>query len=405
MRYVFLVFQIAILLAIAGCSNEDQLKSISDNSNKNSERSIRSLENALSNADRWFNEMDSLNGTRSHVKRSVRSVEVFTTDSPTRAGSVDTLLYLVNYDEDGGFALLGAPYASEDIYAISEQGKLEIADTVFNKGLQLFIEDAENDAYYSANSTSIDFNYVYGIKRRGMAALPENVSKWNQTSPFNKYCPLINVQRGYVGCGAVAAGMLMAYYRWPDKIEESYVDWNSIVDANSYDAIAKFLETIAGSNYLDSWYSHPESSLSRSTYSSSFKPAFSNCGYSVSQCWNFMGFNDNRKVVFDFIKDGIYSAYDKAPLIMFGSRTTEEGKYAGHFWIVDGFVERIKSVGNSPITSEADPLLHMIWGWGGAGNGYYLYKLSDKTIDVEQYDGNYKTMPYTNLSVFGRIQK
>ena len=47
----------------------------------------------------------------------------------------------------------------------------------------------------------------------------------------------------------------------------------------------------------------------------------------------------------------------------------------------------------------------MIWGWGGAGNGYYLYKLSDKTIDVEQYDGNYKTMPYTNLSVFGRIQK
>ncbi len=346
--------------------------------------------------------MDSINGTRSgSMKRDIESIQYLSTPSITRSNVTDTVLYLVNYSNNAGFALLGATQNSEDIYAISADGKLQIEDTTFNKGLQMFIQSAENHATAMATSGLVDVSYIYGIKRSCGVDFPESVAKWNQTAPYNKYCPTVNGKQGYVGCGALAAGMLMAYYKHPTSINGRALNWSNIVDNNNTDDIARFLEDLAGANFLNSQYLS-STSLERTTYTYSFKTTFTKCFYNMDECWNFYPFENNRVSIFDFIQKGI-SAWEKpTPILMFGNCISNDN-YVGHFWIVDGFIERIRFIGNSDITSEADPMLHILWGWGGNGNGYYLYLLSDHHLNQSLYNGNYTSYPFGSLSVFGKI--
>ena len=41
-------------------------------------------------------------------------------------------------------------------------------------------------------------------------------AKWDQLSPYNKFCPMINNVRTVTGCVATAMAILMRYHQWPD---------------------------------------------------------------------------------------------------------------------------------------------------------------------------------------------
>lgn len=374
----------------------------------------RTLEEALRYADEWFSQMEG--GTRAGA-REIKSVDFITTGPATRSSQSDTLMYLVNYANEGGFALLGRNKVGRDIYAISDEGRLSMQDTIYNEGLADFMALAIADASMPNVSIPIDTTQlvnplIYSITRRLDPMLNENVAKWNQSAPFNQYCPIINGKQGVVGCGPVAVGMLMSYYKWPKKIDGVTIPWTSIVDKNDYSAISRFLEDIAGSNYLAAYYVTKNDELSpdaRATSTSNIIPTYNKLSYNTSYALASKAFYSVMNDTFNFMKNGYQSA-EPAPILMYGYGTNVyTNQSAGHIWVVDGFVERVrkrKFSASWATPEEADPLLHMVWGWGGAANGYYTYfrderQLSQKTSD-EKSDCQRK---YGSLSVYGRFYK
>lgn len=84
-------------------------------------------------------------------------------------------------------------------------------------------------------------------------------------------------------------------------------------------------------------------------------------------------------------------------------------KEMGHIWVVDGFIERTKSHSNYLIPGidpiEVDPLLHMVWGWGGNANGYYAYLRDSYQLSKDPEVGTGMSSGYGSLNVFGRYIK
>ena len=374
----------------------------------------RSLEDALRIADKWLALTDTV--TRAH-KRDVENVE-YIGGTSTRATS-DTLLYLINYSNNEGFALIGRPTASQAIYAISEKGSLDMSDTVYNKPLAQFISSYMEDAYFAQLTPTIintinppdleDINYR--IYRKVNPMLPGKVSEWSQFEPYNYYCPYVDGKRGVVGCGPLALGMLLAYYQYPATIRERKVDWRAIVKDNLTIEIAILLESLASSTYLNCEYKDNKTWDNRETDPNRITKAMGNLGYAVGSAWAFEPYYlsvngeiiDNIENTLSFMKNG-YNEAKAAPLILFGESAPPYNER--HIWIMDGYIqiERFNTrFPNLPGQVEA-PNLHLVWGWGGKANGYFSYRKSTDmftTIPSDELPAGYP-LQYGKPRMYGR---
>lgn len=92
------------ILSFVSCSDEDVILQNETNSSKISEHHIP-LESALATASDFFKEIDTVS-TRGNG-RMVDTVDYILSED-TRGDNADTLLYLVNYQYNQGFAILGA---------------------------------------------------------------------------------------------------------------------------------------------------------------------------------------------------------------------------------------------------------------------------------------------------------
>ena len=137
-----LISYAAVALVLTACSSEEPItppNQVNDAMGANPYRV--SLTDALKNADALLGELGEGETTRS-AERKVESVEYYSRPG-TRALGGDTLLYLVNYADDAGFALLSADSRLRPIYAISDEGSMSFSDTTYNKGLALFARGVE----------------------------------------------------------------------------------------------------------------------------------------------------------------------------------------------------------------------------------------------------------------------
>ena len=102
-----LTYFAAVALVLTACNSEEPItppNQVNDAMGANPYRV--SLTDALKNADALLGELGEGETTRS-AERKVESVEYYSRPG-TRSLGGDTLLYLVNYTDDAGFALLSA---------------------------------------------------------------------------------------------------------------------------------------------------------------------------------------------------------------------------------------------------------------------------------------------------------
>ena len=411
-----LIFPI-MALVIAACSDDipsaSQFSTTRSTEDPTSVNATRSLDEALAYADEFFTQFEV--DARTRASREVESVEYITTGERTRAaGGVDTLFYLVNYAGEQGFALLGRPSQSYDIYAISTEGRLRMSDTITNKGLAEFFDIATLHAEASSNvfvnpTDSMSIKWYYNITRKVDPLLHKNISVWDQGEPFNKYCPIVSGKRGVTGCGPLAVATLMAHYKWPNKMNNRVINWDAIVEGNDYDKIARLIEDLAAPEYLNATYS--KDSESKSRYDSRgilsqsvVNPTMKKWKYDTSDAFNCVNFKEVKDEAFSFIHVG-YKLAPPSPILMRGNAAS-----GGHIWVVDGFIERTKinaALLHNPFSKpiEVDPLLHMIWGWGGNGNGYYAYLRDSDMFPKDPQTGNSIPHQFKAPQIFGRYIK
>lgn len=366
------------------------------------------IEEAVSNLNAFIS--DIMPSTRSsEEKTKVASVCAFgmkdialRTRSSEEANLPDTLMYLVNFEGNAGFAVLSANRRlSSNIYAVTENGQISGED--FINAYSLLNEDSQTDSCAEnrlkdmgqitvpalilssmMNDISIqnngpeenlvddknpDFNEgslgsspTYTREKYG----PFLKTKWNQRSPFNDLlngCP--------AGCVAVATAQIIVANRVSNTMifNGMQCSWNSLDSVYNYTSpsdpgsvwarkqAANFMKVIGDSDHCDIDYGTDGSSgLAKGA-----KHTFKALGYhNVNKYTSFSSENKSRANT--MLKNG-------KPVYLGGCTSWS---LEGHAWVLDGYLLRREN-------GTEREYYHINWGWNGARDGYYFCGTFDTT--------------------------
>ncbi len=351
--------------------------------------------------------------------------------------SADSIpVYEFNIEEangKSGFAVMLADKRFDDVLAYSTDGSL--SDTTFNVGLSLLLsrisdyveilngESVQEYADWLCNSVTGTEKYIkrfaseadyksffqnngyYGEwdKREYQARfIPV---KWKQTAPYNSMTPIFNGQHAKAGCGAIALGQLMTYYKKP----QGY-DWNLLTQTSTIETVAN------GGNQARI------NEVSRLLYDIG-KPGVGYINYTPTgssiQDYNIWNVLKLFGYVYAYDSSARYANFPNATTILteltngypvligadeYYSRIDPIKKELGHVWIIDGifrkerdryFVEEILPTNNNSFYRELWSYrerftqVHCNWGWGGSSDGWYSHRLFTPINEPYKFDKNF----------------
>ena len=329
-------------------------------------------------------------GTRAQRPRTIRSSRGQCVTVPaTRNGEsqTDTLLYVFNFEDDNGFAVIAADRAVDPILAVTEKGSYTYGEKT---GVENF------DFYMDVLSSGLR-----SVVRPPIIEIPDTIPKF-KTIEYDEegHCePLVPVNWGQngifgayadnrkAGCVAVAMAQIMAYHRFPTSITTTYpndgytqhygetieLDWDNLIAypyINDY-KISALLREIGEQVGMD-YISNPNSSGAERTAAVNGFKAF---GYHFVT--NLSHYSDGA----------IRRELDCDRPVYVRGTDPQEG---GHAWVADGYSYEKKGeeyyeyqtivdefgnkrreyvLVNSTVTTQN--LIHYNWGWSGIANGYF----------------------------------
>ncbi len=330
------------------------------------------------------------------VTRSTATVEdvypIGFSKARTRSSESDTMAYVVDFSNGGGFAIVAADNRmANPVLACVEQGSYE--ECMDNDGLQFFMEQAEEYImqnaelfeYYkdSVNADSLFFDLDATATRatyRGTYFIdygyfdsygPLLKTAWRQGAPYNQECPKkCSKYEPKTGCVPLAFAQVLAYWKYPTHISNTYMDWNLMLDngKKTHDdkalnnsatkAISKLCRLLGKA--FDSEY---ECGSTGTNTKDAWKKVAS---------WGFKSDWDDYS--YSYVKKHIVAG---RPVVTRARRSLTKS----HAWVTDGcrrgyqkkmaYVMSGSSFSESLVKEYNLYYLHHNWGWGGNGNGYF----------------------------------
>ncbi|MDR2918995.1 MAG: C10 family peptidase [Tannerella sp.] len=295
---------------------------------------------------------------------------------------MDTILYLINFEDAGGFAIVSADERSNKIYAIIDEGALDIndIDKVDNPGFNMFMENAiakelsTIETYDSNNEDKLTLRsnpYVTGHKLS-----PRLKTKWGQDEPYNKFS-----SNGVTGCVPTAIAQIFSYYCPINNVNyddngvkrSSDLNWNNILSdcENSYVFYGALTNNGAPQSSLQVAHLMRYIGIGIGAYYDDYGETSASSIKAISWLRNSVGFSKSMKLV-DYDAEAAYNALTEGNLIYVSGSS---GGATGHAWVGDGMflLRYVTMVGNGePIPPTYEYYLHCNWGWNGRCDGYYL---------------------------------
>ena len=338
------------------------------------------LDDALKIADKHF---ALVYGNETRSSRNVENVEFF--NRTTRSGDDDDHgFYVVNYENNGGFALLSADNRRGAVYAISDNGAMHLNDTIDNEGLNWYLNkvltDPDGVASIKRNKgifpppgnpfdTTLHDFIDLGPERIELCKplLPDAITQFSQMEPYNKYCPKIGGIQSYVGSAPLCTGTIMAYYKWPTSVAGIDYNWDEMYANPLHDKWPRFFEMLGRSYFMNACY---ETILSFTHLEDVVKTFNGIIGYknTVVEDYDYSTLCNqlkNRRPVIVAHDDLKYSQDPMIVKYFSGTCYTT--------WIIDGgytLVYKDKKDNNRIVNVES--VFNCIWGAGGKENGYFL---------------------------------
>lgn len=345
-------------------------------------RTIRSPQEALSIADdaaTMFGNTSSRGGER----RAINVTAV--TSKVSRGGDADTLLYVVNYENSEGFAIISAPDDIAPVIGVAEVGTYDENTLAENENFAYFMGCAlsfvEFGPFVSSDTIPTGSNVCPTIAI--LEDVPAKVKvRWGQLWPEGALCP-----NGVAGCANTAIAQALSYYEMPTRITLSYTGLNLIVslpwaemkkhhtstvnmsDDNGCAAppiahtrisqLCRQLGELAGSDYSQQWVTWTYVSKVRGVLMEMLPDK------SIGHFRNFDG-----DVLKEALRNGVCLVNGSVPGV------------GGHMWLSDGFSVRrhIYSVYDISVSPRKlqyrtyfdKTYFHYNWGAEGGCNGYFL---------------------------------
>ena len=303
-------------------------------------------------------------------------------------GEENPTYYIVNYEAGAGFVMVGGNDKSDPVVAISDEGNLQLPDTVTNPALGEFISSLSFSPVLKDSNIFIHrpINPIYNSLSVA-PLIPASVRKWGDGEPFNKYAPIINNtsgKRAKVGCVPVSCAMLMSYYKWPTIHEFVGYDWDAIINDQCNDNLCKLLKRIGSSNHLNMQYGEKESICDIEMIKMNHMLNDLYCGITTNHGSTLITFDVSSR----------QRILEQLPLLMWGD-VIKNGELRTETWVIDGLL--YVSPDDEKYIGIPSPsyFMHCVWGKYGVGNGYYKLTRLDAiggsrfTIDGEDgvFDG------------------
>jgi len=431
-----LVMAVFISFTICGtfASCADDRKFEIDSCNKGLRLSPnRTIDEALiiaENAKGMFADQSSTRSGHARVvdKESVRVI----CGNKTRSNSsniLDTLIYVVNYAHDEGFAIISANLGTEALLGVTEMGNYDDAIAKVD-GFSLYMDLAKK---YVKQVSRFNGDPFVEIETTLIDSLnPLITVKWGQKFPEGLYCP-----NTIAGCANTAAIQVCSYYEYPTSINLTFsqrerdsvnINWtevknhqkgcssyishtNCTASENSHKVIAELARQCGV--YSDSRYKHNGvvlsndapapysynnycswSSASTSTYLADIIDMFETLGYVRPQVYSYSSLQTRFPLSLGRL------------ICMVGESLT-----SGHIWVVDGFKyyhDVITNHATEPATvTDSDRYYnHVNWGWNGISNGYFLdgvftanaaYSYDDESLGIAS--NSYSDIEYFTIKM------
>lgn len=301
-----------------------------------------------------------------------------------RASQADMPYYVFNQGDNQGFTIVSADDELPEIVGYADSGAFDNGNVP--EGLAAFMEA------YTKTATAIlagdkdatdNLDELSAIRRTGKATAVSPLLgsiAWDQTEPFNNLCPLWNgTDRAVTGCVATAMAQVMAYYKYPDKLQADIPSYKYRYELTT-EAIPKG-ETYDWGNMLPRYASDSYTEAQANAVAK----LMLHCGTAVQSMYGpstganvkpehlakFFGYDADlmqlvwRKAVtldkWVELLDGELQA--GRPILYAGSSAS-----GGHQFVCDG--------------RDENGLYHINWGWGGSDNGYFDINILNPGYDA-----------------------
>lgn len=312
--------------------------------------------------------------------RSASSLKLVYTPVQTRADAAAEF-YVFAPESDKGFVVVSGDDALTPIvgYGTAESFRADRMPDALKAWLEEYARYVKD---VRAGSAKAALRTVSATRAGGVAIAPMVETKWNQSAPFNLFCPLLSngsrTQRAPAGCVATAMAQVMKFHNWPETGEGSltYYDGGEVVldfSQSNYDwanMINVYTGRWGGTNY-DEWigdYTDAQANAVAKLLHECGRAVNMNYGYYASGAFSevvpaalvdYFKYSPetkfyNRDVIStpDWIKLIRQNLEARRPMMYSG-----DGGGAGHAFVCDGI--------------DANDLVHINWGWGGYCDGFF----------------------------------
>ena len=436
-RYFSCFYVGLLLLGLFGCQDNTS-NLFPDKGEFSSQNYTRSIDDALSDLSDFLSST-SLGETRAEVSFCPELVLVVTRSKTGHTRSAvmnDSLLYLVNFEDSTGFAILSADTrVPETVLAVTDEGNISIEDFELSQeldSLDFSLYNEEDSDYYVGSAPKenslmasfiIDYADEYingsggstGNSNSGnsgnsnsssntwlvyKSVPPMLTTAWYQREPFNDSVRTILGGKTKAGCVAVAVGQIMAYHEFPTDlsqyIDDPTISWSDIKTvypsynityggtANGKKQVAELMKEIGQKCRM----------LYTSDFGFATPAAARDCmllfGYPWTVKWDWY-YESKIISMLDKGNPVFIAALEHVPAgdWLHGTWTEWEG---GHAWVIDGYIQYRRYVSG---TAEDCYYVHCNWGWRGRNNGYFLSGMFD-TLNAASYD-------YSNNNTYNSV--
>ncbi len=412
--FVFLLFS---------CSHENPSQPSDESPRPEIEVSEIPLEDALTSLQEFMSDAYPEKLTKAGSFESlIESVAVHQSKtSLTKVGTPTIDAYIVNFIDDGGFAVLGAKTDLGDIIAVTEGGSItpkeidSAYDCTSGREEVLFYDEEgnaytsyyceEDDDYYCAgnfclpvliyNALDSDSSGRMGSGGSGSggsglrAVAPLLKTRWSQgqyheSGVYNKYCKVLG-NNMYTGCSTTALAQIIAYNRFPERIRGIKMDYENITSVyNAYyldDCYAEQVSILFGDIF--DFVSKASGSFWTMITPEQIKIRMKSYGYK-----NVDKINGGKEFSRNMLNDVSNMLCDGKPVFF---SALPFNIFKGHSWVIDGAM----------YSSNREYLLHFNFGWSGSCNGYfspscmnpaksYGYDMNNNLETLSDHDHRYK---------------
>ena len=316
------------------------------------------------------------------VQRVKRAAAATTTTQPVewvytqyQINETTPAVYVFNAVGEQGFVLVSAEDNARAVLGYSDEGHIDAQNIPANMRawLQMYADELARAAKApAATDAQRSVEYYPAVE-----PLIGNVA-WNQDAPYNNHCPIDpnSNQRSVTGCMATAAAQVMYHHKYPKKGTGSYsywcgwenlsvdfskatYDWDHMLPSykNGYtqqesDAVAQLMYHVGVASNM--WYGSSASGAAMGTAAQAMVRHFD---YDAAIRVLMKDYMDEEAVM-----DAIVADLQGSRPVFIEALTKKD---EGHAFVCDGI--------------QADGYIHINWGWGGYGNGYFALSAMNPT--------------------------